>query len=158
MREMFRLERVSAVATGVDSGYFRAPKPAPETRFDIVFVGSMDWMPNQDAARYFLEEILPRLRQAAPRCTVGIVGRLPPRWLTRWSQHAGGVTVTGPVRDVRPYLWGAAISVVPLRIGGGTRLKIYESMAAGTAVVSTTVGAEGLPVKDGEHLFLADDP
>lgn len=156
MREMFRLERVSAVATGVDSGYFRAPKSRPETRFDIVFVGSMDWMPNQDGARYFLEEILPRLRQVAPECTIGIVGRLPPPELIRLAERAGGVTVTGIVPDVRPYLWGARVSVVPLRIGGGTRLKIYESMAAGTPVVSTTIGAEGLDVSDGENIRLAD--
>jgi glycosyltransferase involved in cell wall biosynthesis len=158
MREMFRLKRVSAVATGVDSGYFRAPKSRPETRFDMVFVGSMDWMPNQDGALYFLKEILPRLRQAAPECTIGIVGRLPPAELTRWGEHAGGVTVTGTVPDVRPYLWGAKISVVPLRIGGGTRLKIYESMAAGTPVVATTIGAEGLDVMDGENIRLADTP
>ena len=68
------------------------------------------------------------------------------------------IQVTGTVPDVRPYLWGGAVSIVPLRIGGGTRLKIFEAMAMGKAVVSTKVGAEGLPVTHGEHLMLADEP
>jgi glycosyltransferase involved in cell wall biosynthesis len=157
MREMFDLKHVSSVPTGVDLDYFQAPDPAPAgPRFDIVFVGSMDWMPNQDGVQFFLRDILPRIRQAVPEASVGIVGRQPPPELLQQAAKAGGITVTGTVPDVRPYLWGARMSIVPLRIGGGTRLKIYESMAAGTPVVSTTIGAEGLDVRDGENICRDD--
>lgn len=157
MREMFGIRNVSTVATGVDVDYFRRPAAA-QARFDIVFVGSMDWMPNHDGVRFFFEEILPRVRRAVPECTVGIVGRTPPADLVESARRDGRITVTGTVPDVRPYLWGASLSIVPLRIGGGTRLKIYESMAAGTPVVSTTIGAEGLEVMDGQNILLADTP
>jgi glycosyltransferase involved in cell wall biosynthesis len=89
---------------------------------------------------------------------VALVGRNPAARLRELAARDGRVTVTGTVDDVRPWIWGAAVSIVPLRIGGGTRLKIYEAMAAGVATVSTTVGAEGLPVNNGEHLRLADSP
>jgi len=157
MLEMFDLTHVSVVPTGVDLDYFQPPKSlVAGPRFDIVFVGSMDWMPNQDGVQFFLSEILPRIRQAVPAASVGIVGRQPPPELLQLAAKAGGITVTGTVPDVRPYLWGARMSIVPLRIGGGTRLKIYESMAAGTPVVSTTIGAEGLDVRDGETISRAD--
>jgi polysaccharide biosynthesis protein PslH len=157
MREMFGIKNVSTVATGVDVDYF-CPTAAAQPAFDIVFVGSMDWMPNHDGVRFFFEEILPRVRRAVPDCTVGIVGRTPPADLVESARRDGRITVTGTVPDVRPYLWGASLSIVPLRIGGGTRLKIYESMAAGTPVVSTTIGAEGLEVMDGQNILLADTP
>jgi polysaccharide biosynthesis protein PslH len=155
--DLFGIKNVSTVATGVDLDYFRPAAPV-SPQYDIVFVGSMDWMPNQDAVRFFVETILPLVRRALPDCRVGIVGRTPPGDLIELGRRGGRVTFTGTVPDVRPFLWGATMSIVPLRIGGGTRLKIYESMAAGTPVVSTTVGAEGLDVTNGEHLRLADTP
>jgi len=158
MREMFSLDDVSSVPTGVDLEYFDRPGRENARQFDVVFVGSMDWMPNQDGVRFFLSDVLPRLRNIVPQATVGIVGRQPPPELRILAERAGGVTVTGTVPDVRPYLWGSALSIVPLRIGGGTRLKIYESMAAGTPVVSTSIGAEGLDVQDGNTIRLADAP
>ncbi len=157
-RDLFGIKEVSTIATGVDIDYFGPPPATTPPRFDIVFVGSMDWMPNQDAVRFFLESILPLVRRTIPDCTAGIVGRMPPADLIERGRRDTGVTVTGTVPDVRPFLWGAKLSIVPLRIGGGTRLKIYESMAAGTPVVSTAIGAEGLDVANGQNIRLADTP
>jgi sugar transferase (PEP-CTERM/EpsH1 system associated) len=147
---------VHIVQTGVDTGFFE-PAPAPVGSRALVFTGSMDWLPNEDAMLYFCRDVLPRIRAQEPQASIAIVGRAPTPAVARLAQESG-VTVTGRVDDVRPYMAASAVYVVPLRIGGGTRLKIFEAMAMGKAVVSTTVGAEGLPVRDGEHLLLADDP
>lgn len=147
---------VHVVPTGVDTDYFR-PAPGPPDRRGLVFTGSMDWLPNEDAMVYFCREILPIVRAAEPGATLTIVGRAPTPAVSRLARDHG-VQVTGRVDDVRQYMADAAVYVVPLRIGGGTRLKIFEALAMGKAVVSTTVGAEGLPVENGTHLVLADDP
>ena len=118
----------------------------------------MDWLPNIDAVQYFVADILPLIRKKKPDCTVAIVGRKPQDNILALAKYDPGIIVTGTVPDVRPYFWGSSISIVPLRIGGGTRLKIYEAMAARSPVVSTTVGAEGLPISSGETCSLADDP
>jgi glycosyltransferase involved in cell wall biosynthesis len=118
----------------------------------------MDWLPNEDAVLHFCGEILPRIRRVEPRVTVAIVGRNPTPAVRRLAETTPGVEITGRVDDIRPHVGRAALSVVPLRIGGGTRLKIYEAMAMGRAVVSTTIGAEGLPLTPGRHLAIADDP
>jgi sugar transferase (PEP-CTERM/EpsH1 system associated) len=146
---------VHVVQTGVDTGFFE-PAPTPAGSRALVFTGSMDWLPNEDAMLYFCRDVLPRIRAQEPHVSLSIVGRAPTPAVARLAQEAG-VSVTGRVDDVRPYMAESAVYVVPLRIGGGTRLKIFEAMAMGKAVVSTTVGAEGLPVHDGEHLLLADD-
>jgi polysaccharide biosynthesis protein PslH len=122
-----------------------------------VFVGAMDWMPNIDGMRWFVEQIWPRLREKHPRIRLGIVGRSPDAEARKWAEQDSRIQVTGTVADVRPYLWGSRVSIVPLRIGGGTRLKIFEAIAAGVPVVSTAVGAEGLPVQHGETIRLADE-
>jgi sugar transferase (PEP-CTERM/EpsH1 system associated) len=149
---------VCVIPTGVDVEYF-APDPSvrPDP-FHIVFTGSMDWLPNEDAIVHFCREILPRLRQAEPRVSIAIVGRNPTPAVRRLAERDRGIEVTGRVDDVRPHVARGALSIVPLRVGGGTRLKIYESMAMGRAVVSTTVGAEGLPLTPGVHVTLADEP
>jgi glycosyltransferase involved in cell wall biosynthesis len=116
----------------------------------------MDWLPNTDGVRFFLDEVFPRIRDRRPECTVAIVGRKPSPDLIRLAEGSPGVTVTGTVDDVRPWLHGARVSIVPLRIGGGTRLKIYEAMAAGVPVVSTAVGAEGLDYRAGETIQIGD--
>src|SRR3981081_1862320 len=118
----------------------------------------MDWMPNVDGVDWFLNEVLPLIRKRKPDCSVAIVGRTPPERLTNLQKEDSKIIVTGTVPDVRPYLWGSPVSIVPLRIGGGTRLKIYEAMAAKIPVVSTTVGAEGLDVCNGENIHIADLP
>jgi glycosyltransferase involved in cell wall biosynthesis len=106
----------------------------------------------------FCREVLPIVRAEEPGATLSIVGRAPTPAVKRLADEHPGVHVTGRVDDVRPYMREAAVYIVPLRIGGGTRLKIFEAMAMGKAVVSTTVGAEGLPVVNGEHVLLADEP
>jgi sugar transferase (PEP-CTERM/EpsH1 system associated) len=148
---------IEVIPTGVDSDYF-APSGTPPDPFRLVFTGSMDWLPNEDAAVHFCEHILPRIRAAEPRVSVALVGRSPTATVHRLAELVPGVEVTGRVDDVRPHLAKAALVVVPLRIGGGTRLKIYEAMAMGKAVVSTSVGAEGLPVVAGRDVAIADAP
>jgi len=147
---------VHAVPTGVDTTYFTPDSAGPEGA-SLVFTGSMDWYPNEDAVLHFLEAILPRIRSRAPGVSFSVVGRNPTPRL-RAAADAAGARVTGTVPDVRPYLAEADVYVVPLRIGGGTRLKIFEALAAGKAVVSTTVGAEGLPLVPGRHFLRADEP
>ena len=147
---------VSAVPTGVDTSYF-TPQAREVTGPSLVFTGSMDWYPNEDAILHFLHAILPLVRTSFPNTTFSIVGRNPTARL-RSAAAAAGARVTGTVPDVRPYLAEAAVYVVPLRVGGGTRLKIFEALAAGKAVVSTSVGAEGLPLVPGIHFLQADDP
>jgi glycosyltransferase involved in cell wall biosynthesis len=145
-----------AIPTGVDLSYF-TPNGYREAPAALVFTGSMDWYPNEDAILYFLEQILPLVRREMPGLTLSVVGRNPtPRLLA--AAGAAGIRVTGTVSDIRPYVAEAAVYIVPLRIGGGTRLKIFEALAMGKAVVSTSVGAEGLPLVDGEHFLKADDP
>ncbi len=157
MKEWFGAQRVSVVPTGVDIEYFRRPQ-ANAAVADLIFVGSMDWLPNVDGIQYFVREILPLIRRKRPGCTVAVVGRSPLKQITELAEKDSGIRVTGTVPDIRPYLWGSAVSIVPLRIGGGTRLKIYESMAAGTPVVSTSIGAEGLDVSSPGNIRLADSP
>jgi polysaccharide biosynthesis protein PslH len=157
MKSLFGVERIFEVSTGVDLDYFRRPEHTTR-RFDIVFVGAMDWLPNIDGARFFMSEILPVIRRARPACSVAFAGRSPVPEIRALAAQDPLITVTGTVADVRPYIWDAAVSIVPLRIGGGTRLKIYEAMAAGTPVVSTPIGAEGLDVTDGLNISLTAEP
>jgi polysaccharide biosynthesis protein PslH len=156
MRDMFGVSNITPVATGVDVDYFRRPAADSPHVADLVFLGSMDWMPNVDGVGYFVREILPRIRQRRPDCTVAVVGRSPFPEIAALPASDPKLQVTGTVPDVRPYLWGSTVSIVPLRVGGGTRLKIYESMAAGIPIVSTTIGAEGLDVSHGDNIRLAD--
>ena len=113
-------------------------------------------MPNEDAVTYFADAILPRVEAEVPGVTLSIVGRNPSPSVLALAPRHPRVRVTGTVPDVRPYLEEARVFVVPLRIGGGTRLKIFEAMAMEKAIVTTSVGAEGLPVRDGEHLLITD--
>ncbi len=121
----------------------------------LVFVGSMDYHANVDAAVHFAREVWPRLRERMPELVYTIVGRDPAPEV-RELASLPGVEVTGTVEDVRPYYREAVAAIIPLRVGGGSRLKILEAMAAGVAVVSTTLGAEGLEVRDGENILIAD--
>jgi glycosyltransferase involved in cell wall biosynthesis len=148
--------RVRSIPTGVDPVYF-APNGKSEVPTELVFTGSMDWYPNEDAINHFIDSILPAIRREIPQVGLTVVGRNPTDRLRR-AAAAAGVRVTGTVDDVRPYVSKAAVYVVPLRIGGGTRLKIFEALAMGKAVVSTRVGAEGLPLEPGVHFLRADEP
>jgi glycosyltransferase involved in cell wall biosynthesis len=145
------------VATGVDTEFFSPGTRNPEPgTWNLSFTGSMDWIPNEDAMTYFCRDILPRIRAQVPGVTLSIVGRAPTPAVRRLAEIEG-VEVTGRVDDVREHIAKSAVYVVPIRIGGGTRLKIFEAMAMGKAVVSTTVGAEGLPVTDGQDIVIADE-
>jgi polysaccharide biosynthesis protein PslH len=158
MKNEYDIEGVSDVATGVDIDYFRPEGQTTPEAFNMVFTGSMDWLPNEDAIKYFTEQIFPIIKRSCPQATLTVVGRNPYASLIELSKKDSSITVTGRVDDVRPYMERASAYVVPLRIGGGTRLKIYEAMAMQMPVISTTVGAEGLPVKDNEEILLADTP
>jgi sugar transferase (PEP-CTERM/EpsH1 system associated) len=147
---------VRSIPTGVDISFF-SPDGAREVPTSLVFTGSMDWYPNEDAILHFVTSILPRIREEKPGVTLSVVGRNPSSRL-RTAAAEAGVQVTGTVDDVRPWMAEAAVYIVPLRIGGGTRLKIFEALAMGKPVVSTTVGAEGLPLVSGKHFLQADDP
>jgi glycosyltransferase involved in cell wall biosynthesis len=156
MRTQYGVTCVDSVPTGVDTEFF---KPRGETKpgaHDLVFTGSMDWLPNEDGIRYFVDSVLPLIKQSIPAVRLTVVGRNPSKSLVELSQRDPSIIVTGRVDDVRGYIEQGAAYIVPLRIGGGTRLKIYEAMAMEKPVVSTTVGAEGLPVENGSDIILAD--
>jgi polysaccharide biosynthesis protein PslH len=148
---------LTVIPTGVDVDYFQ-PIPVEEVANSIVFTGSMDWLPNEDAIVYFADAVLPLIKQQCPEVSLEVVGRSPSRKLQSLAETEKSIRLTGRVDDIRPYVARGAVCIVPLRIGGGTRLKIFEAMAMNKAVVSTSVGAEGLPVHSGENILLADTP
>ena len=149
--------KLTVIPTGVDIDYFQ-PMPVEETLNSLVFTGSMDWLPNEDAILYFVEAILPLIKLEYPGVSLEVVGRRPSPKLQALAEREKSVRLTGWVEDIRPFVARASICIVPLRIGGGTRLKIFEAMAMSKAVVSTPVGAEGLPVQAGDNILLADAP
>jgi glycosyltransferase involved in cell wall biosynthesis len=146
--------RITAIPTGVDVAYFK-PGTQAEDRSHVVFTGAMDWYPNEDGILHFIDAVLPLVRRRVPDAKVTVVGRNPTERMRAAATRAG-VQVTGTVDDVRPYIARGAVYVVPLRVGGGTRLKIFEALAMAKAVVSTPIGAEGLPLVHGEHFLEAD--
>lgn len=158
MRVEYGVQAVADVPTGVDTQFFQPQGNAEIKSHNLVFTGSMDWLPNEDAIRYFTEQILPLIKAKVPAVSLTVVGRSPYPSLLELSKRDSSISVTGRVDDVRPYMEQAAAYIVPLRIGGGTRLKIYEALAMEKPMVSTTVGAEGLPLKPDHDLLIADDP
>ncbi len=146
--------RFEVIPNGVDVDAF-VPS-AGGANDGIVFVGGMSWFPNADALQFFDEEILPLVRARDERVKVTWVGRAKPDVIASYAKR--GVELTGHVDDIRPYVGSAACYVVPLRIGGGTRLKILDAWAMGKAVVSTSVGCEGLDAVDGQNILIRDDP
>lgn len=148
-------QRISVVPTGVDTEVF-CPDPRVEEKPLVIFVGAMDWEPNVDAVTYFCGEIWPSIASEVPQARFRIVGRNPDRRVK--ALESSSVEITGRVPSVVDHLRQAAVVVVPLRVGGGTRIKIYEAMGTAKAVVSTTVGAEGLDVHNGEDIVLSDEP
>jgi polysaccharide biosynthesis protein PslH len=155
MLAMDSASAITVVPTGVDTQKYLVVPPASADPPRIVFTGSMDWEPNIDAVIYFVKAIFSRVVAEFPSAVFQIVGRNPH---SRVAQLASpSVAVTGTVPSVGDYLRDATVVVVPLRIGGGTRLKIFEAMAMGKALVSTSIGTEGLDVKSGRDLILADD-
>ncbi|MFN7140433.1 MAG: glycosyltransferase [Limisphaerales bacterium] len=157
-KDELKLKNVlGAVPTGVDVKFFSGVK-AERKRKSLVFLGSMDWMPNIDGVEYFNAEIYPKVKKQFPDVKFTIVGRNPPEKIRKLAAEDSSIHVTGTVPDVRPFVAESEVMIVPLRVGGGTRIKIFEAMANGIPVVSTTIGAEGLPVTHGKHILLADSP
>jgi polysaccharide biosynthesis protein PslH len=156
MSGMVNPSRISVVPTGVDLGKYRYDPEAHPTAPLVVFTGSMDWEPNIDGVEYFCANIWPHVLAHVPQARFRIVGRDPHVRVKRLI--SASVEVTGTVPSIVDHIRDAAVLVVPLRIGGGTRIKIYEGMAMGKATVSTRVGAEGLDVRHEHDILLADDP
>ena len=149
------LPRVAVVPNGIDLTEFAPParEPVPDT---ILFSGLMSYFPNQQAARWLLHEVFPRVLRQRPAACLVVAGADPPRWLT--ARAGSNVEVTGRVADIRPFLARAAVTVAPLQIGGGTRVKILEALAMARPMVSTALGAEGLDLQSGTTALLEDDP
>lgn len=152
----------TVVPNGVDMDYYTAPVAplasgeAPGVQ-DLVFTAKMDFRPNVDAVLWFARDVLPLIRRESPETRFWAVGKSPHPRLAPLADEPG-VVLTGWVEDVRPYIAGAGVYVVPLRIGGGTRLKVLEAMAMGKAIVSTTLGCEGFELVPDQELVIADDP
>ena len=157
LEEKFGARNVFSIPTGVDTDYF-SPSEQTEPNNSLVFTGSMDWLPNEDAILFFARDILPRIRKQIPEVKLTVVGRNPSGGLLNKLKKYPEIEVTGWVNDVRPFIARHSLYVIPLRIGGGTRIKVYEAMAMGKAVVSTHIGVEGLPVRNGENVLLSDGP
>lgn len=158
--ETFRsygVRNVTIVPNGVDLDYFR-PMPQVFQTDSLLFVGSLDWHANEDAVKDFAIRILPLIRSRNPNLTFQVVGRRPSNRLVTSLQELQGVQLIGEVPDVRPYMAQARAVVVPLRIGGGTRIKILEALAMGKPVISTSIGAEGLEIKNQRDYLLANTP
>ncbi len=156
MQTQYRAPRVAAIPTGVDTEHL-SPWDGESEANSLIFVGSMDWLPNEDAILFFAQYILPRIRQVIPDVKLSVVERNPSPHLRLKLADEPAIHLAGWVDDVRPFVARHAVYVVPLRIGGGTRIKIYEALAMGKALVSTPIGAEGLPVEHGKHVWLADE-
>ncbi len=157
IRGQFGGRDVHVVDNGIDRLRYEEVRPDAD-HGTILFLGSLDWRPNLDAIGLLLDRIFPVVRAAEPAARLRLVGRRPPPALVRKVRDTPGVELHADVPDVRPYLATSAVMVVPLRIGGGSRLKILEAMAAGLPVISTRVGAEGLELVAGEHYLAADEP
>ena len=149
--------RLVIAPNGVDTAYFRPDSQGVTEPGNLVFTGAMDYYPNEQAAIYFCNEILPELAESNPEVRVHLVGRNPTSRVKALGKLPS-VVVTGRVGDVRPYLSRAQVVVVPLQYGSGTRLKILEAFAMGKAVVSTSLGTEGIPATYEREILLADDP
>jgi len=147
---------IEIIPNGVDITHYQ-PDVSSEVPAHLIYIGSMDWYPNEDAVGFFVDEVLPRIQENVPDVRFSIVGGNPSARVQKLAERKG-VIVTGRVPEIKPYFAEATVFVVPLRIGSGTRLKILEALAMGKAIVSTSVGAEGLDLKDSEEIFIADEP
>ena len=148
--------KTSVVSNGVDLEYF-SPRQENESEA-LIYTGGMNMFANRDAVSFFVKEILPIIRNAIPSVEFYAIGQNPPSHMLEMASKDDRIKVPGYVDDIRPYVNRAQVYVVPLRVGGGTRLKILDAMAMGKAIVSTSVGCEGLDVSPGSNIIVADDP
>jgi glycosyltransferase involved in cell wall biosynthesis len=156
LRDRFGVQRVAVVDNGVDVAHYENVdgRRVPDR---LLYLGALDWRPNLDALEVLLDRVFPEVRSRHPTATLCIVGRKPPPWLVQRARAEPGVELHGDVPDVRPFLGDCGVLAVPLRIGGGSRLKILEALAAGLSVVATRVGAEGLCLRPGKDLVVVEN-
>lgn len=159
--DAYRLGNVESIPTGVDLEYFSWQMPAAVDDVHqptVVFTGSMDWAANIDGVEHFLKRVWPLVLARLPRARFVVVGRNPPQALKALARQGMNTEFTGFVDDVRPYVHAAQAFVIPLLVGGGTRIKAFEAMAMGCPIVSTAIGMEGLDAQPELHYLLRDDP
>lgn len=144
------------ITNGTDIEYFKPEDKIPAK--ELIFAGGMTWYPNKDAMIYFCKEIFPLIQKKDPDVIMNVIGSHPPAEIVKMSKTNRAIAIHGFVDDVRPYLSRSAVYVVPIRVGGGTRLKILDAFAAGKAVVSTSIGYEGIDVTPGENILTGDSP
>jgi sugar transferase (PEP-CTERM/EpsH1 system associated) len=154
IKSMNKSGYTALVPNGTDTVFFSPSKAEQEC--SIIFAGGLNWLPNADAMIHFCKDILPKVREKVPGVIMNIIGTNPPKELIKLSENDSSIKIWGFVSDIREYMAKAAVHVVPLRIGGGTRLKILDALAMGKAIVSTSIGAEGLDLVDGKDILLAD--
>ena len=147
---------IEIIPNGVDVRHYQ-PDFVSEAPAHLIYIGSMDWYPNEDAVGFFADEVLPQIQENVREVRFSIVGGNPSARVEKLAER-DRIVVTGRVPEIKPYFAEATVFVVPLRIGSGTRLKILEALAMGKAIVSTSVGAEGLDLRDSEEIFIADEP
>ena len=157
LRDLGPGARVTSVPNGVDTEYFRTSQ-TPRKPTSLVFVGGFTWFPNLDAITYFCEDILPKLLKTIPDIQLTVISKQPDTPVAQEIAKHPNVTLAGLVEDIRPDVDAAAAYIVPLRIGGGTRLKILDALSMSKAIISTSVGCEGLDVEDGKTIVIADTP
>ena len=156
MEDMFGARNIRVVENGVDPSYFRDVRPNPDSD-RLLFLGALESRPNQDAVKQLIDNVMPKLRAAIPDCALVLVGRRPPKWMSDRVAQESGIELHADVPDVRTFMRDCKLMVVPMRIAGGSRIKILEALAASLPVVSTRIGAEGLSLQHGEHLIIVDD-
>jgi sugar transferase (PEP-CTERM/EpsH1 system associated) len=157
LQEIHPDTKATVVPNGVDTDYFK-PVDAAVDENNLVFIGSLSWYPNADAMVCLMRDIWHLIKAKAPNVSMNVIGKLPSKEIKEFSRSHPSFKALGFVEDVRPYVAEAAVYVVPIRVGGGTRLKILDALAMGKAIVSTTVGCEGIDVTDGKDIVIADKP
>lgn len=155
LREMAPTVKGTIVPNGVDITYF-TPRDDPQENA-IIYTGGMNMFANKDAVMHLIQDIWPRLKSRIADLTFYVIGQDPPRELLEKAKQDPGIVVLGYVDDIRPYVARSAVYVVPIRVGGGTRLKVLDALAQGKAIVSTSVGCEGIAVTDRKNIHIEDD-
>ena len=157
MNESASADNIFVIPNGIDVDHFQN-QAAAKVPLSLIYTGQMGWYPNEDAVIYFVNKILPSIKKRVPDVQFLIVGGNATKRVRQLGKGNNGIQITGHVNDILPYIDKAAVFVVPLRIGSGTRIKILEAFALGKPVISTSIGCEGLEVRDGENILIADEP